>query len=106
MVAKYSIPDIQSIIHAVLTRNSRAMCDKHEERLVSIVYLVCLVCWLNQIDQIDQMNQMNQMNLPQSCPSRLNQARKIAVQSFTTIQQIAAMASNRSTTVPAMMQTT
>ena len=100
MVATYSIPDIQSIIHAVLTRNSRAMCDKHEERLVSIVYLVC---WLNQIDQIDQMNQMN---LPRSCPSRLNQAREIAAQSFTTIQQIAAMASNRSTTVPAMMQTT
>ena len=43
MVATFSIPDLQSIIHAVLPRNSGAMCDKREERLVSIVYLVCLV---------------------------------------------------------------
>jgi hypothetical protein len=57
MVATYSIPDLQSIIHAVLTRNSRAMCDKHEERLVSIVYLVCLVCLVKQ-------NQLNEQNKP------------------------------------------
>ncbi len=66
---------------------------------LSFIWFVSFV-WLNQIDQIDQMN------LPQSRPSRMSHARTIAAQSFTMIQKIAAMASNRSRTVPAMMQAT
>jgi hypothetical protein len=97
MVAQFSIPDLQSIIHAVLPRR-----PVRTGWLLWSVWSVSFI-WLNQIDQIDQMNQMN---LPQSCPSSMSHARVIAAQSFATIHKTSMMRRTRSRTVPAMMQAT